>query len=140
MEKFTPEIVLLYCQNCVGNSLDFAEDCAKAGGFAIRPAMMPCSSKVEVSYLFKLLDRGADAVQIVACPKTNCKLLLGSTKIEKRVEYARGLIESIGMGAERIGLCFEKELSSKQLVDIASGRAELVRPLGANPMKKGVTL
>ena len=66
--------------------------------------------------------------------------MVGSAKIEKRVEYARGLIESIGMGAERIGLTFDKELSAKQLVDIAGKRADAIRPLGANPMKKGVTL
>ena len=130
-----PNVVVLYCQNCVAEGVDAAEVSISASGFKARFVVMPCSSKVEASHVLKLLDEGADGVQVVGCPENKCRFLVGSTTAEKRIEYARGLLDEIHMGADRLGMERGALLSAPDLMELAERRAAAVRPLGPNPMK-----
>jgi coenzyme F420-reducing hydrogenase delta subunit len=99
--------------------------------------MMPCSSKIEVAYILKILESGADAVEIVACPEESCKFLVGSLRAERRVEYIRGLLEKIGYTPERVGISRRLSQSPEELLGLARARAHAVRPFGINAMKEG---
>jgi coenzyme F420-reducing hydrogenase delta subunit len=135
---FEPEIVVLYCQHCVAEDVNVAAAAKAVSGFKPRFEVMPCSSKVEASHVLKLIERGADGVAVVGCPEKRCRFLVGSTMAEKRIEYARGLLDEIRMGADRLGMDRAGPLAAEQLVEIAERRAAAVRTLGPNPMK-GVT-
>ena len=87
--------------------------------------------------MLKILELGADAVQVVGCPADACRFLVGSTMAEKRVERARGLLDEIGMGADRVGLSRSERLSAEGLIGLAEARATAVKPLGPNPMDQG---
>jgi len=63
---------------------------------------LPCSGKVDVPYLVKALETGADAVAIVACSKQECRHFEGSSRAHKRAEAVESLLEEIGLGAGRI--------------------------------------
>lgn len=63
---------------------------------------LPCSGKVDVPYLAKALETGADAVAIVACRKQECRHFEGSSRAHKRAEAVESLLEEIGLGAGRI--------------------------------------
>ncbi len=134
-ENFQPEIVILYCQGCLAKDVDPRDAEQSASGFTVRLAMMPCSSKVEAAHVLKLLEEGADGVQVVGCPEERCRFLVGSTMAEKRIDYARGLLEEIQMGADRLGMVRGSGLSAADLMELAQYRAQVVKPLGANPMK-----
>jgi len=134
---FEPEVVLLYCQHCVGDGAEIAVQSQQACGFSVRPMMMPCSSKIEVPYILRILEQGADAVELVACPDGGCRFLVGSLRAEKRIDYIRKLLTQINFGAERVGISRGPGLSGEELLALAADRAEAVRNLGANPMKKG---
>jgi len=129
------EVVLLYCQHCLSEEAKDSAWSLEDKGLSVRAIMMPCSSKVEVSYILKIREAGADAVEIVACPEQSCKFLVGSLRAEKRIEYIRGLLEKIGYARERVGISRKLSQSSEKLLDIARARAEVVRNLGVNPMK-----
>ena len=73
-----PEVVLLYCQHGICDEAKASAWSQDAGGVSVRAVMMPCSSKIEVPYILKILESGADAVEIVACPEKSCRLLTGS--------------------------------------------------------------
>lgn len=132
---FEPNVVVLYCQNCVAECVDAAALSKGVSGFKLRLVVMPCSSKVEASHVLKLLDEGADGVQVVGCPENQCRFLVGSTMAEKRIEYARGLLEEVRIGADRLGMERGDQLSATELTELAERRAAAVRPLGPNPMK-----
>jgi len=131
------EIVVLYCQHGICDDAKASAWSQEAEGFSVRAVMMPCSSKIEVPYILKILESGADAVEIVACPEKSCKLLTGSLRAEKRIEYIRGLLESIGYWPERVGISRKLSQKPDELMKIARARAAEVRPLGNNPMKTG---
>lgn len=135
---FEPEVVMLYCRNCIRDDADITAGADRVSGFTVRAVAMPCSSKAVVPHMLRILENGADAVQVVACPENRCRHLVGSCRAKKRIDYARGLLEKIQIGAERIGLSRAQNLAEDQLFELAGARADAVRTLGPNPMKKGV--
>ena len=134
---YDPEIVVLYCQHGLCDKAKASAWSQETPGMSVRAIMMPCSSKIEVSYILKILESGADAVEIVACPEKSCKFLVGSLRAEKRSEYIRSLLEKIGFSPDRVGISRKLSQSPEKLIDLARARADAVRPLGINPMKKG---
>ena len=135
--SFEPEIVVLYCQHCVADDANVTIGAQQICGLTVRPTMIACSSKVEIPYLLKILEQGVDGVQLVACPQDKCRFLVGSLMAEKRIEYARGLLDEIRLGSQRLGLSRNEKLSAEELLALAEARAQAVKPLGPNPMKKG---
>jgi coenzyme F420-reducing hydrogenase delta subunit len=89
--------------------------------------MMPCSSKIEVPYILKILEAGALAVEIVACPEKGCKFLVGSRRAEKRIEYIRGLLEQIGCSRQRVGISRKLSQSPQELIELARARGDAAR-------------
>ena len=134
---YDPEVVVLYCQHGLCDKAKAPAWFQETPGMSVRARMMPCSSKIEVSYILKILESGADAVEIIACPEKSCKFLVGSFRAERRIEYIRSLLEKIGYSPERVGISRKLSQSPEKLIDLAKARADAVRPLGMNPMKKG---
>ena len=134
-----PEVVVLFCQRSLCDEERLCALSQQTSGFSLRTKMMPCSSKVEVPYILRILESGADAVEIVACPEKSCQYLVGSLRAEKRVEYIRGLLKKIGYASERVGITRKILQTPEELIKLAEIRADEVRPLGINPMKKGVS-
>ena len=134
---YEPEVVVLYCQHGLCDKAKASAWSQETNGLSVRAIMMPCSSKIEVSYILKILESGADAVEIVACPEKSCKFLIGSLRAEKRIEYIHSLLEKIGYSPERVGISRKLSQSPEKLIDLARARANAIRPLGINPMKKG---
>jgi coenzyme F420-reducing hydrogenase delta subunit len=131
----TIEVAVLYCQHGLCDEAKGTAWSQDVEDISIQATMFPCSSKIEVPYILKILASGTDAVEIVACPEDCCKFLIGSKRAEKRIEYIRGLLESAGFEPERVGISRKLKQSGENLIEIARARAEAVRPLCVNPMK-----
>lgn len=132
---FEPEIAILYCQYSVVRDADLSFVEKQASGFKVRLFMLPCSSKVEVAHLLRILEKGTDGIQVIGCPDKLCRFLVGNQRAEKRVEYARSLLSEIDIGADRIGMERGQGMEANELLELAGIRAEKVRQLGPNPMK-----
>ena len=131
------EVVVLYCQHSLCDEAKGSAWSQQIEGLSVRAVMMPCSSKIEVAYVLRMLESGADAIEIVACPEESCKFLVGSLRAERRIEYIHGLLEKIGYTPERVGISRRLSQSPEELLDLARARADAARPFGMNPMKKG---
>jgi F420-non-reducing hydrogenase iron-sulfur subunit len=134
-DVFEPDVLLLYCGRALNNSDSLPEGARKGNGFKARFVMMPCSSKIETGNLVKLIEQGADAVVVVACPGTQCQFTVGSSRAEHRVRRAGAILEEVGMSGDRVGMLRRSGLSADEMLSIAEERAGVVRPLGRNPMK-----
>jgi coenzyme F420-reducing hydrogenase delta subunit len=97
--------------------------------------MMPCSSKIEISHLLKILAEGADGVEVVGCAEKQCRFLDGNVRAEKRIEYARQLLDKIHMSMDRLGMDRGENLTVSQLKNLAEKRAHAVMTLAPSPMK-----
>ncbi|UCG82160.1 MAG: hydrogenase iron-sulfur subunit [Dehalococcoidia bacterium] len=134
-EAFDPEILLIYCSRVLANGEYLPEGIQGGAGFKVRFVMMPCSSKIETRYLIKLIEQGADRVELVACPGKQCQFTVGSSRAEHRVKHARALLEEVGMSGDRLGMVRRSGLSADDVMAIAAGCADRVRPHGRNPIK-----
>lgn len=118
------EVVVLYCQQALSDAAKATDWTQNATGISVRAIMLPCSSKVEVPYILRILESGADAVEIVACPEKACKFLIGSRRAEKRIEYVRGLLEKIGSNPQQVGISRKLNQTPDKLIEIAKARAK----------------
>jgi len=89
---------------CCSSSLDPAElSYGNNGqGVEIKVIPLPCSGKVDILYLTKAFETGADGVAVVTCKKGDCRYLEGNLRAQRRVEAVDALLEEIGLGRGRM--------------------------------------
>ncbi len=101
MEETSVKIVVYHCRNLRlfkdGEQRAF---CRQWPGLSL--VSIPCSGKIEAHHLLKTLAGGAQGVLILACSENACQYLEGSSRSNKRVEYARSWLQKIGISAERL--------------------------------------
>lgn len=71
-------------------------------GSQIRFFPMPCTGRIEALHLMRALESGADKVYVVTCESSTCRYREGNARAKKRLEFAQGLIEEVGLERERL--------------------------------------
>ena len=71
-------------------------------GDELKAIPLPCSGKVDILYLTKAFETGADGVAIVICKQGECQYLEGNLRARKRAEAIDALLEEIGLGRGRM--------------------------------------
>jgi coenzyme F420-reducing hydrogenase delta subunit len=117
-------VVLLYCHRTLRDGQSLAGTADASPGLQVQPVAISCGASIEVRRLLEILADGAAAVEVVTCPEGYCESLLGSRRAAKRVEYARQLLEEVGVDAERIGHRRASRATAAELVESAIGRWE----------------
>jgi coenzyme F420-reducing hydrogenase delta subunit len=70
--------------------------------FRVHEVPVPCTGKLQPEHLLKAFEAGTDAVCVLACDAGNCHYLEGSRRVQRRVEYVRGILDEVGLGGERL--------------------------------------
>ena len=126
-----PEIVVLYCYNTLAPGECLGEGIKQGPGFRARLVALPCSSKIEVYHLVIHLERGADGIQVVACPPDRCRLLVGNTKADNKIKYVHRFLTELQAGPERVAMFRGEDLTAAQIMELAGERAETALALEA---------
>jgi F420-non-reducing hydrogenase iron-sulfur subunit len=115
MDKTKLRIYVFYCANSLDpQELTHFHDHIKDETFmAIR---LPCSGKVNIPYLVKAFETGADGVVIVTCRQDECRHIEGNKRAQKRAQAVDSLIEEIGLGKGRITVIPLKETGVEQVI------------------------
>ncbi len=71
---------------------------------ATQTIRLPCSGKLQPEHLLKAFETGADLVVVVTCSDGDCRYLEGRRRIQRRLDYVRGLLDDIGLGGARLVL------------------------------------
>jgi F420-non-reducing hydrogenase iron-sulfur subunit len=98
---------------------------------------LPCSGKVDVPYLIKALETGADGVVIVACKAQECRHFEGSLRAHKRAEAVESLLEEIGLGVGRIAVIECAQGGARQVCEEIKQFIEQVRALPPGEASSG---
>lgn len=96
------EVAIFYCQHQTDRMMQILRTFDGSPAPKIRKVALPCSGKLEVSFLLKALENGANAVALFGCPEGECHYLVGSTRAKNRVGYARRILRDIGLEEERV--------------------------------------
>jgi coenzyme F420-reducing hydrogenase delta subunit len=101
----------------------------------IKIIQVPCTGKVDVLYLLKAFQYGADGVYVAGCMEGDCHFLTGNLRARKRVEYAKKILEEVGIGGERLEMYNLSSAQGPRFVEIATEMTERIKKLGPNPIK-----
>jgi coenzyme F420-reducing hydrogenase delta subunit len=108
MDNRPLKIYLFFCSNSF--DADAARRyCAEHKGEDLKAISLPCSGKVDLLYLIKAFETGADGVMVITCKQDACRYLEGNLRAARRVETVDSLLEEIGLGRGRITVIKPKE-------------------------------
>jgi F420-non-reducing hydrogenase iron-sulfur subunit len=65
---------------------------------------LPCSGKLDILYVIKAFETGADGVAVMMCKEGECRYLEGNIRARKRAEAVEELLKEAGMGGGRVAV------------------------------------
>jgi coenzyme F420-reducing hydrogenase delta subunit len=124
------KMYVFYCSNGLDERC-LAEGCSEVDGITFKAIALPCSGKVDIPYLLKAFETGADGVVIVTCKISECQHLEGNLRAHKRAEAVESVLKEIGVGTGRMAVISvkEKEDGGRQVLGEIKGFFEKVRKL-----------
>ncbi len=102
---------------------------------SVKIIRVPCTGKVDVIHLLKAIEKGADGVYIVGCREGDCHYKFGNFRARKRVEQAQKILNTVGVGGERVQMYNLSSSDGPLFVKYAQEMDERIKALGPNPMK-----
>ncbi|MBD3160170.1 MAG: hydrogenase iron-sulfur subunit [Candidatus Lokiarchaeota archaeon] len=120
---------------CMYAAADLAGTMKLQYDVSARIIRMPCTARLDLNFILKALQEGADGVLIVGCHPGDCAYKTGNLGAERRVRFARKLVGQLGMNEERVKMVFvsaaEGDLFAKHINDFA----KKIREIGPNPIR-----
>jgi len=103
-KKAALRITIFFCQRIDADQDVHRRPLEKELGSQIRFFPLPCSGRIEPLHLLRALEAGADKVYVVTCLEGDCRYGEGNIRARKRLAYAQGLIEEIGLAKDCLEL------------------------------------
>ena len=100
--SFDPKIVAFCCRYCSYAAADLAGSMRLQYPDNVRIVLLPCTGKVDVKFLLKAFEEGADGVMIAGCLEGNCHFLTGNYRARKKAGRAKEILEQIGIKPDRV--------------------------------------
>jgi len=135
-DGFEPELTAFTCIYCGSMAADTAGALRLNYPANVKLFRFPCTGKVDVEYILKAFEEGADGVYIVACSIGNCHHVHGNVRATKRLDHARELLEQIGLEGDRLGIYYMSGSQAHAFANAASQMTERIRKLGPSPLRK----
>lgn len=103
---------------------------------SINIVRVPCTGKVDVLYILRAFEKGADGVYAVGCMEGDCHFNNGNFRARKRVEQVRKILDAVGVGGERVQMYNLSSSEGPRFAEIAMEMHEKISKLGPNPIKE----
>lgn len=132
---FEPEITAFYCIYCGYMAADTAGALHIQYPANVKFVRLPCTGKSDIRYFLEAFEQGADGVYVVACPLGNCHHVRGNERGHARLTRAKQILDSIGLGGERLDMFFMSGSQGHSFAMAAQTMTERIRKMGPNPLK-----
>ena len=101
----------------------------------VKIVRVPCSGKVDVIHVLRAFEKGADGACVVGCLEGECHFNTGNLMAKRRVEQARNILDTIGIGGERARLFNLSSSEGPRFAQYATDFTAEIKELGPNPLK-----
>ncbi len=108
MNNIPLKIIFFYCANSTSPD-EVAKFDKIDKGIELTMISLPCSGKVNLLYLLKAIETGADAVILLTCLTGSCQFLEGNLRAQKRADAVNSILKEAGLGNDRIILIQNSE-------------------------------
>ena len=102
---------------------------------SIKIIRVPCTGKVDLLYILRAFEKGADGVYAVGCLEGDCHFNSGNFRARKRMDQAKKILDTIGIDGERAQMYNLSSSEGPLFAKIAVEMEEKIRQLGPNPIK-----
>lgn len=133
--SFEPQITAFYCIYCGYMAADTAGAQNLEYPANVKFVRLPCSGKTDIRYILEAFEQGADGVYVIACPLGNCHHVRGNERALARIRRAKGILDEIGLGGERLDIFFMSGSQAHAFAQAAEMMTERIRRLGPNPLR-----
>lgn len=133
---FEPQIVAFCCHYCAFAAADLAGSMRLRYPPNVLIVKLPCTGRIDVLHVLRAFERGADGVFVAGCLEGTCHFLKGNFEAKRRVSYAKGLLDSIGVGKDRLEMFNLSASDGPRFAQIASDMTERIRKLGPSPISR----
>jgi len=137
-DHFNPEIVAFCCHYCAYAAADLAGAMRLEYPTSIKVIELPCTGKLDVLYVLRAFEDGADGALVAGCLEGDCHYLEGNLNVRRRVEYARQLLEQIGLQGQRVQMINLSSAMGGQFAEEMKAMTGKIEALGPNPLRTKV--
>jgi coenzyme F420-reducing hydrogenase delta subunit len=131
--------IYLFCCSSSFDPEELARGCREQGN-ELKAIPLPCSGKVDILYLTKAFETGADGVAIVACKQGECRYLEGNLRAQKRAEAVDALLEEIGLGRGRMVIIQMDDRGVERVIRKVEDFCANIRALPRRASKAGIEI
>ncbi|MDH4214916.1 MAG: hydrogenase iron-sulfur subunit [Candidatus Thorarchaeota archaeon] len=128
-------IVIFGCMQCMYAASDLAGTMKLQYDATSRIIRMPCTARLDINFLLKALQEGADGVLVVGCHPGDCAFKTGNLGAERRVRFTKKLIEQLGLDERRVKMVFVSAAEGDKFAAEINKFAEEIRAIGPNPIR-----
>jgi len=136
--QFEPRIVAFCCNFCAYAAADLAGSIRMNYPPNARVIRIPCSGKVEILYMLRAIEDGADGVMVIGCLEGDCHFMSGNFRAKKRVQAAKKMLEKVGVEPERLEMYNLSSAMANRFAEVIKEMTENIKKLGPSPLRKGV--
>lgn len=134
-EGFEPNIVAFCCHYCAFAAADLAGVMRLQYPPNVKIIRIPCTGKIDIIYLLRAFEKGADGVFVAGCLEGNCHFVKGNIIARKRVEYTKKLLKDVGMDPERLEMFNLSSAMGPRFAEIAREFTKKIKELGPSPLR-----
>jgi heterodisulfide reductase subunit A-like polyferredoxin/coenzyme F420-reducing hydrogenase delta subunit len=95
-------IVAFCCVNSAYKAADLVGTLRMELPCEVKIVPVPCAGKIDTLYILKEFERWAEGVMLLFCHEDTCQYISGSTRAAQRSEYAKSIMQQIGLEPERL--------------------------------------
>ena len=136
-KEFEPRIVAFCCHYCAYGAADLAGVMRLQYPPNVRIIHLPCSGAIDVIYILRAFELGADGVIVAGCLEGTCHFLEGNYRARERVEYAKSILREIGLGDQRLEMFLMSAAEGPVFARVIREMTERIRELGPSPLNEG---
>jgi heterodisulfide reductase subunit A-like polyferredoxin/coenzyme F420-reducing hydrogenase delta subunit len=131
-----PRMIAFCCQNSAHEAAQMAQAFQMSAPDGLQTIKVPCAGKVDVDYILKAFQAGAEGVLVLTCHKDNCKSQHGNTFAGWRVEDAKRMLSEVGLEEDRLGFATIASNMPVEFVRITRKMEDKLNQLGPSRIRR----
>lgn len=132
---FEPNVVAFCCHYCAFAAADLAGVMRLQYPANTKIIRIPCTGKIDVIYIMRAFEKGADGVFVAGCMEGNCHFIKGNIVARRRVEYTKKLLKEVGIEPERLVMYNLSAAMGPRFAEIAREFTKRIKEMGPSPLR-----
>ena len=130
-----PNIIAFCCKYCSYAAADLAGSMRLSYPANIKVIQVPCTGRVDIIFLLRAVEDGADGIYVAGCLEGECHFLEGNLRARKRVNYVKRVLEEIGIEPARVEMFNLSSAMGPRFAEIAREMTQRIQELGPSPLR-----